>query len=94
MYGNANYKNIISDLPDVCFPAIKQPLYDCLKRKLDAQLHTSQKCFNYKLTMHDYALFMGIIFSGLCVRSFVRLCCFRLNFVGEVVFDEVEVQST
>ena len=45
-----------------------------------------------------YAPFMGIVFSGLCigasVRSSVRLSRFRLKFLVEVVFDEVEVQST
>ena len=49
-------------------------------------------------TINFYAPFMGLMFSSLCIRAFVcssvRLSRFRLKFFVEVIFDEVEVQST
>ena len=44
-----------------------------------------------RFTLDLYAPFMGIMFSGLCVCSSIRLSRFRLKFLVKVVFDEVEV---
>ena len=52
------------------------------------------------LSSDVYAPFMGIMFSGLCVCSFVWSSirslirsCFSLTFLVEVVFDQVEIRS-